>query len=268
MAVKLGVGNVYDVKQATLSPGQEQIIETTLPNGADYIGIQVIGVSPSQVLVRLQGAVADIPASSFPITFKYGYRIKWLRLKNTSSSATAEVTVVFGGESAFTAQQQLGGNVNASIQSPLDSSGNVLMDIATSQIMVPVDIQASYINVPVNIVQKNGYSPKTSTTILSSSSVTANGASSTISANSYTSFFTFIYVSAVSGTSPSLTVYFNFYDSVSGQSVPIANSGAITSTGTYYIYVSNPTIQNFTVSWVVSGTSPSFTTTIVVYMGW
>jgi hypothetical protein len=264
MASRFDVGNVYDVKTATLSPGQEQVIETTLPNGADYIGIQVLGVNPSQVLVRLQGAVADIPASSFPITFKYGYKVKWIKLKNTSSSATVTVTVIFGGESAFSAQQQLGGNVNASIQSPLDSSGNVLVNVNAWGSLPKDSSGYPY----VDIGAKSNSKPKTSITVLNASAITANGSSSNYSAGAYDTFDTFIYVSAVSGTSPSLTVYFNFYDSVSGKSYPLANSGSITATGTYFIHVYDSAIQNFNVSWVVSGTSPSFTVTIVVYEGW
>ena len=80
--------------------------------------------------------------------------------------------------------------------------------------------------------------------------------------------FVFIYVSSVSGTSPSLNVYLNAYDEVSGQSVSIASVTNITSTGTYYMAATGLAVRYVNVSWTVGGTSPSFTVTITLKAKW
>ena len=106
-------------------------------------------------------------------------------------------------------------------------------------------------------------------TILNNQSITSNGSSSNIDIGGYLYVFVFIYVSAVSGTSPSLNVYLNAYDEVSGQSVNIASVTGISSTGTYYMTTASGLAARYVnVSWTVSGTSPSFTVTITLKAKW
>jgi len=104
--------------------------------------------------------------------------------------------------------------------------------------------------------------------VLSNASITSNGSSSNYNAGPYRNFLVTIYVGSVSGTSPSLTVYFNAYDSNSGQSIPLASVN-ITSAGAYYISVSNFPGNQFNISWTVGGTSPSFGSVYIsVYESW
>jgi hypothetical protein len=98
---------------------------------------------------------------------------------------------------------------------------------------------------------------KTSISVLSAATVTASGSSSVYSTGINKVFFVVISVGSVSGTNPSMTVYFNAYDSASGASIPIVSVN-ITAAGAYYISVSNFAGTQFTISWTVSGTSPSF----------
>jgi len=98
---------------------------------------------------------------------------------------------------------------------------------------------------------------KTSISVLSAATVTASGSSSVYSTGANKDFFVAISVGSVSGTSPSMTVYFNAYDGASGASIPIASVN-ITAAGAYYISVSDFAGAQFTISWTVSGTSPSF----------
>ena len=98
---------------------------------------------------------------------------------------------------------------------------------------------------------------KSAFTILNNQTVTANGVSSNYFTGIYKNFLVTIYVGSASGTSPSLTVYFNAYDSNSGQSIPLASVN-ITSAGAYYISVSDFPGNKFNISWTVGGTSPSF----------
>jgi len=104
--------------------------------------------------------------------------------------------------------------------------------------------------------------------ILSNASITSNGSSNKYGTGPYKNFLVAIYVGSVSGTSPSLTVYFNAYDSYSGQSIPMA-SVTLTSAGGTYIYVHDFPGNYFNISWVVGGTSPSFGSVYIsVYESW
>jgi len=136
--------------------------------------------------------------------------------------------------------------MNVNVQYPLDSSNNVNVDTQL----------------------KAGYANYMNVTILNNQSITSNGSSSNIDIGGYPYVFVFIYVSSVSGTSPSLNVYLNAYDEVSGQSVSIASVTNITSTGTYYMAATGLAARYVNVSWTVSGTSPSFTTTITLKAKW
>jgi hypothetical protein len=104
--------------------------------------------------------------------------------------------------------------------------------------------------------------------VLSNASITSNGSSSNYSTGPYRNFLVTVYVGSVSGTSPSLTVYFNAYDSNSGWSIPMA-SATLTSAGATYILVQDFPGNTFNISWVVGGTSPSFGSVyITVYESW
>jgi hypothetical protein len=104
--------------------------------------------------------------------------------------------------------------------------------------------------------------------ILSNASITSNGSSSNYNTVPYRNFLVTVYVGSVSGTSPSLTVYFNAYDGNSGQSIPIA-SVTLTSAGATYILVQDFPGNQFNISWTVGGTSPSFGSVYIsVYESW
>jgi hypothetical protein len=135
------------------------------------------------------------------------------------------------------------GNLNIGV---LDSAGNPYVDIAR--------IENSNL--------------KSSFSVLSNASITSNGSTGNYNASIYRNFLVTIYVGSVSGTSPSLTVYFNAYDSNSGQSIPMA-SVTLTSASATYILVQGFPGQNINISWVVGGTSPSFGSVYIsVYESW
>jgi hypothetical protein len=109
---------------------------------------------------------------------------------------------------------------------------------------------------------------KNSFKVLSNASITSNGSSSNYGTGPYKNFLVTVYVGSVSGTSPSLTVYFNAYDSNSGQSIPMA-SVTLTSAGATYMLVQDFPGNYFNISWVVGGTSPSFGSVYIsVYESW
>jgi hypothetical protein len=165
--------------------------------------------------------------------------------------------------------------MNVNVQYPLDSSNRLITGIyypldSNNNVKVgiysPLD-SLGYVETDVKV--KNGSTPYWSTTLLSNQTITSNGSTSAINVPDYLHFLVLIYVTAVSGTSPSLNVYLNVVDEQNNnQTVPIASVTNITSTGTYYISATNLPAANINVSWTVGGTSPSFTVTITLHMKW
>jgi len=170
-----------------------------------------------------------------------------LRVYN-GCSATVSGTFIIGRELFQPAKisVSLPSVMSVNVQYPLDSSNNVNVDTQL----------------------KAGYAPYMNITILNAQAITSNGNSSNIDVGGYPYVFVFIYVSAVSGTSPSLNVYLNAVDEVSNTSVSIASITGISSTGTYYMSASGLAVRYVNVSWTVGGTSPSFTTTITLKAKW
>jgi len=108
------------------------------------------------------------------------------------------------------------------------------------------------------------------TTFLASAAyTTSNNTITPIDVGGYDVGIIIINVTAVSGTSPSLTVNFNACDSAPGSSTFPANSAcgvhtastAITATGVFFIKVDHLS-RYVTVQTVITGTSPSFTMTV------
>jgi len=140
---------------------------------------------------------------------------------------------------------------------PINQYGNLNIGVLDSAGYPYIDINA--IN---NSPLKNWFK------VLSNASITSNGSSSNYSTGPYKNFLVTVYVGSVSGTSPSLTVYFNAYDSNSGQSIPLA-SATLTSAGATYMLVQDFPGNYFNISWVVGGTSPSFGSVFIsVYESW
>ena len=202
-------------------------------NNANYASCLYIALNNGQ----------PFPATYLPVRSPF----YMLRVYN-GCSATVSGAFIIGRELFQPAKisVSLPSTMNVNIQSPLDSSNNVNVDAQL----------------------KAGYAPYMNVTILNNQAITSNGNSSNIDVGGYPYVFVFIYVSAVSGTSPSLDVYLNAVDETSGQSVSIASVTNITSTGTYYISASGLAVRYVNVSWTVSGTSPSFTTTITLKAKW
>jgi len=101
----------------------------------------------------------------------------------------------------------------------------------------------------------------TPVTVLASSTVTANGNSDAINTD-YGSVITFFLdVTAVAGTSPTLDVYIDIQDPVSGNWVNQDKFAQVTTTGTWVLSVLCRS-NRYRARWVLGGTTPSFTMSI------
>ena len=233
-------GTHYYTYSFTYSPGQTDIIpavgdwlDLLSLNNANYASCLYVALNNGQ----------PFPVSYLPVRSPF-YMI---RVYNGCSD-TVSGTFIIGRELFQPAKisVSLPSVMSVNVQYPLDSSNNVNVDTQL----------------------KAGYAPYMNVTILNNQSITANGSSSNIDIGGYPYVFVFIYVSSVSGTSPSLNVYLNAYDEVSDQSVSIASVTNITSTGTYYMAATGLAARYVNVSWTVGGTSPSFTVTITLKAKW
>jgi len=68
----------------------------------------------------------------------------------------------------------------------------------------------------------------------------------------------FVYISDVTGTSPTLDLYVDVYDDVTGQWYELAHVNSFTTTGNTMHTVNVDGGQCFALRWVVGGTSPEF----------
>ena len=249
-----GDGTHYYLLPFSYPPGYTDI----LPIKGDWFDILNLNNAnyASCLYVALNNG-SPFPVSYLPVRSPF-YMI---RVYN-GCSATVSGTFIIGRELFQPAKisVSLPSVMSVNVQYPLDSSNRLITGI-----YYPLD---SNNNVNVDVQLKASYAPYMNVTILNNQSITANGSSSNIDIGGYPYVFVFIYVSSVSGTSPSLNVYLNVYDEVSGQSVSIASVANITSTGTYYISANGLAARYVNVSWVVSGTSPSFTATITLKAKW
>ena len=247
-------GTHYYLYSFTYSPGQTDII----PAVGDWLDILNLNNAnyASCLYVALNNG-QPFPVSYLPVRSPF-YMI---RVYNGCSD-TVSGTFIIGRELFQPAKisVSLPSVMNVNVQYPLDSNGNLKVGI-----YYPLD---GGNNVYVDVNNKAGQYVYSNVVVLNNKTITSNGSSGVIDILSFTNLFVFIYVSAVSGTSPSLNVYLNVYDETSEQTVTIASVTNITSTGTYYMSASGIGFRYVTVSWTVSGTSPSFTTTITLKAKW
>ncbi len=101
----------------------------------------------------------------------------------------------------------------------------------------------------------------------SSDAVTEGDAGFPVNTSNYMFADLFVNVTALSGTSPTLTVSVQIRDPLSGVWATVKSTSAISATGTTLLtiaesYTNESLGDQFRVSWVISGTSPSVTFSI------
>jgi hypothetical protein len=150
--------------------------------------------------------------------------------------------------------------VSVSISAVTSYQGTVpWQDYIVTSVLLPIYIATSA------VALGGGGVSKTSFVVVGGSTITASGSSSNYSATSYKDILVLIYIGSLSYIMmPALTIYFNAYDTYSGQNIPLA-SQAISSTGSYYIYVHDFPGTYFNISWVVQTSTVASNTYISVY---
>jgi len=122
----------------------------------------------------------------------------------------------------------------------------IRVSIVDSKIALPTDLQ---------------YRRKESLTLFTGT-VTASGSTADIDVSDFSAMEIVVKVTAVSGTTPSLSVYIEGKFAATGDYKPLVYVENITSTGIWYLTITQLIFRTIRVRWVVGGTSPSFTFTV------
>lgn len=124
------------------------------------------------------------------------------------------------------------------------SAGNLKQSIEEQSIAVGTDLQARY---------------ATLITLHASGSETADGNSGDIDVSQVLYVKAVVDVTSVSGTNPTLDIYLEGKDELSGKYETLWNPAQFTAVGTAFSGVLTIPHQNVRLRWVVGGTNPSFT---------
>ena len=220
----------------------------------DYLS--VVGAETTadvgKVYVGINSDTADIPLSeAIPAETPFSY----LTLSFPESEVGKVVTLLVGGEARFYQYRELvtilsdlaGLAKESTLAEVRDKLGGVLLvKISDTAIALPVDVQ---------------YRRKESLTLFSGT-VTASGSTADISVSDFSAMEIVVKVTAVSGTTPSLSVYVEGKFETTGDYKPLVYVENISSTNIWYLTVTQLIFGTIRVRWVVSGTSPSFTFTV------
>ena len=123
-----------------------------------------------------------------------------------------------------------------------------------------VRVEDSTIIVPTE--EQSVYKPPGTT--LYSGTVTANGNTADIDVSGLRSIRVMAKVTSVSGTSPTLDIYIEGKYEATGDYVTLLSKTGITATGVYELgQLDNLCFRYIRVKWVLGGTSPSFSITVV-----
>ncbi len=149
-----------------------------------------------------------------------------------------------GGDTIAIAPDTLKELISEAIGNYINNEGNINTNIANSVILVPVLIGSRW---------------KRAITFLASGTRTTSGSGDYVDVSDVFSLSICVNVTAVSGTSPSLTVKIIALDEISGSERVIGEIDDITDVGSYFVDISPVNYRKVKVYYDISGTLPSFT---------
>jgi hypothetical protein len=133
------------------------------------------------------------------------------------------------------------------VESFKTASGNLKAALVETTIKQPVDVQDHW---------------QESVTIAPSAARTASGNTADIDVGRFICGEICLDVTAVSGTNPTLDVYIEGKDQLSGKYKVLFSQTGINAAGTYWFTITTLAFKYIRARWVIGGTSPSFTFSI------
>ena len=205
-----------------------------------------IGINSPEAEVPLNEAIPTVtPFEYFVLRWEDSENFKQLVLLVGGELFTQNIqTVVIGKDLAGLAKDSTVANI---ANLTFDSAKNLKVSPANAEVAVPADLQARY---------------KPPGMVIYSGTVTANGNTADIDVSTVSALEVELKVSAVSGTSPTLSVYVEGKFEATGDYKPLVYQENITATGIWYLTITQLAFRYIRVRWAVGGTSPSFTITV------
>ena len=157
--------------------------------------------------------------------------VTWIDLKQALREALSAV------ESTLSA-------IRGRLPSSLTTAGNLRIALLETTIKQPIDVQDHW---------------QESVALLPSSTVTSSGNTADIDVGRFICGEICLDVTAVSGTNPTLDVYIEGKDQLSGKYKVLFSQTGINAVGTYWFTITTLAFKYIRVRWVVGGSSPSFT---------
>lgn len=249
---------LYRKKNYTLVPVVLQKTQVMNIEG-DWLGVVYSEADLSKVYIAFN-STDYIPLSvvssgvTTPFTLVY--------IKCEDSEVGKKLILLVGHEAVFTLSQSgititrdfvglakettLSGIKSQADKLNFDSANRLRVSSANAEVILPVDVQARL---------------KSSSTLYSGT-VTSSGSSADIDVTTITALEIELKVTAVSGTSPTLSVYIEGKFEATGDYKVLVYQEGITNTGIWYFTINPVIFRYIRVRWVISGTSPSFTFTV------
>jgi hypothetical protein len=134
--------------------------------------------------------------------------------------------------------------IDKALRSFASAAGNLKAALAEATIKQPIDVQDHWVE---------------SVALLPSAARTASSNTADIDVGRFICGEICLDVTAVSGTSPSLDVYIEGKNQVSGKYKTLFSQTGITAVWTWWFTITTLAFKYIRVRWVISGTSPSFT---------
>jgi hypothetical protein len=135
-------------------------------------------------------------------------------------------------------------NLDVALSALRTAAGNLKAALVEATIKQPIDVQDHW---------------QESATLLPSAARTASGNTADIDVGRFMCGEICLDVTAVSGTNPTLDVYIEGKDRLSGKYKTLFSQTGITAVGTYWFTITTLAFKYLRVRWVIGGTTPSFT---------
>jgi len=246
-----GVRPQYLVVPVPLVPDPQGVRRRVVEEYGDFIAVDVVRSSADLRYVRW--AVDDRDLLPVSLSYKIDVRpsfFRSIRVEWDPVNDNKVLVIVIGREASLEISPPQG----VAITEERIGLDKLIKTVEEPTYRLLVKIADSAINVPV--VKRGSFKDEA---VLFSGTVTSSGSTADIWVEVYSAMELQLKVTAVSGTSPTLSVYVEGKFATTGDYKTLIAWENITSTGIYYGTITQLIFRYIRIRWVVAGTDPSFT---------
>ncbi|HXN74887.1 MAG TPA: hypothetical protein VN855_00160 [Candidatus Acidoferrum sp.] len=246
---------------SALIGGQFNTVLPTLTN-TQQSAIQ-LDASGRLIIAPLSSATSSVSVSNFPTTVDTNFGTvgaSTLRSAAQIGNATGAADFNAGATGAQTLRVSANGAL-AQASTTSGQTGSLAMGAVTTNPPAYVTAQTD----PLSLNTEGGLRTIATTlnrTDQASAAQIATGNTATLSPGGYGCISCFINITAVSGTTPKMSLELQGSDDGSNWQL-INSAGIATGTGNVFLIPTNIPYNNYRFAWIITGTNPSFTFSIV-----